>query len=147
MTSTNSFEAIGPKRGSDQVADHVRLHADHLLWFSENSLWRDDISSWQREVDEAVRQLGTLRDAFDKHHEKLRKHAASIRLHEQRQAEHECALAKYERGGSGQELVQMARAHQDESTKQAELRDLHENLKRRHHEMIAQLHAFLRSIA
>jgi hypothetical protein len=117
-----------------------------LQWFSENSFWRDDIASWQRETNDAIRQLGMLHDVLDTHNKKLRQHAASIRLHEQRQAEHESALARFESGGSGQELIGMARAHQEEWNKQAELRELHETLKRRQHEMMARFHTFVRSI-
>ena len=146
MSSLHTLNESASAGRSDTVADHIRLHADHLLWFSENSLWRDDLSSWQREVQDAIRQLGTLSGTLEKHGEKLRQHAAAIRLHEQRQAEHECALARFEQGETGQELIGMARAHHDESTKQAELRNLHETLKRRQHEMIARIHTFVQSI-
>ena len=134
------------KPSGKSVSDHTRMHAEHLQWFSENSLWRDDLASWQKESDDAIRQITALRDSLEKHQEKLRQHAASIRLHEQCQAEHECALARFEKGGSGQEVIAMARVHQDQSAKQAEVRNFHETLKRRHHEMIARIHTMVRSI-
>ena len=45
------------------------------------------------------------------HAELLRKHAAAIRLYEQDFTAHEHALAEYERGESGEELVQLAEIH------------------------------------
>ena len=75
---------------------------------SGNDLWLDDLANWEANVGQAIKDLPRLEKALREQADVLRKHAARIRLYEQDVSMHEHALADYERGESGEELIQMA---------------------------------------
>jgi hypothetical protein len=86
------------------------------------------------------RRLGlrTIPD-YARHARALQTHGASVTLYEQLWDEHEHALAEYEKGGDGATLPALAQQHQVEETKHDALREAHEQLKRRHHALVAAL--------
>jgi hypothetical protein len=126
--------------------DHRRMHADDLRFFSENAFWRDQVAEWQHETQDAAQRMSFIRETLEKHQEKLRQHAAAIRLYEQTQAEHETSLARFERGGMGEELVSMAMSHQDECRAHENQREYHEWLKRRHHELLTKFKVLVQAL-
>lgn len=118
------------------IASHLEMHREHLKWRAEDDLWRDELAAWEAEVSQTVRDLPKLEAALREHTESLRKHAASIRLYEQEFALHEHALAQYERGESGEDLVQLAKIFSRGAEKHAGERHQHENVKRLHHDLM-----------
>jgi hypothetical protein len=119
------------------TASHVKMHQEHGNWRSEDNFWRDEVALWEREIQEAAAQLPKLDTVLNNRLESLRTHAAAIRLYEQDAADHEHALTTFERGGTGEELIRFAGAHQAAAVKHAEERTRHEVIKRQHHELMA----------
>jgi hypothetical protein len=124
----------------------MTMHNEHRFWESEISLWRDDLRAWQEELAKAQGELKQLEKALEDHAHALRTHASALRLDEQTFDGHEHALAAYERGGEGAELLQMTRQHVEEGGRHAEHRAAHERLKRLHHGVMAHWNLLLKSL-
>jgi len=135
-TKANSRKAPGPEKTS-----HLVLHREHKRWLSENAMWRQDIAVWQRELKQARAQLSQVEKALRAQEKALQSHAAAIRCYEQDMAEHEHALADFERGQSGDALLAMAVSHEKEAKKHYEQRQAHERIKAYQHKLVGQCHA------
>jgi hypothetical protein len=122
------------------------MHDEHRYWESEISLWRDDLRSWQHELAKAEGEFKQLEKALTDHEHVLRTHASALRLEEQVSAQHEHSIAEFEKGGEGQELLEMARKHSGEADLHQTHRTAHERLKRRHHNIIAHWNALLKAL-
>jgi hypothetical protein len=122
------------------------MHRDHCQLRSEDDLWWLEIAAWQQELQSALKDLSKLEAALKDHEKSLEIHAAAIRSYEQDVGEHEHALAAFEQGGSGGELVDLAKAHGDEISQHQRRRQAHERIKRHHHSMMAQWNLLLRAI-
>ena len=129
-----------------KVVNHAQMHEQHCEMRSEDDLWRLEIASWQRELENAMTGLKTPEAALKAHEKSLEIHAATIRAYEGDAAEHEHALAAFERGGSGGELVDMARGHSEELACHESRRQVHERIKRHHHTTMAQWNLLLKAI-
>jgi hypothetical protein len=129
------------------TTSHATMHHDHRLWESEIGLWRDNLRAWQHEAAEAVSGVKKLEESLKKHEEALRTHAAAIRLAEQEFDVHEHALAEYEKGGAGEELIPMAKKHLDEAAHQESQRAAHEMLKQRHYAVMSHWQTLLNTLA
>lgn len=127
-------------------SSHAQMHVDHTHWLRENKFWRDELRAWQTELASARVELTTLEKSLAEHEKTLETHAAAVRLYEQAVAEHEQALAGYEQGEAGEKLVVLAREHQVEDDKQAELRQAHERLKKRQHTLMAHWSALFKAM-
>ncbi len=125
---------------------HETMHGEHRFWESEISFWRDDLRAWQHELTKAQGQIKQLEQALENHAQALRQHGAAIRLQEQTFGEHEHALAEYEKGNEGDELFELARQHRTEANQHARHRAAHEQLKRRHHAVIAHFSVLLKAL-
>jgi hypothetical protein len=113
---------------------------------SEDDLWRLEIAAWQQELETAVKELGTLKAALKDHENALQTHAAAIRAYEGDAGEHEHALAAFEQGGSGGELIDMAKTHGEEVSQHTLRRQAHERIKRHHHSMMAQWNLLVKAM-
>jgi hypothetical protein len=127
-------------------ATHIRMHGEHQCWEKDISLWRDDLRVWQQELSRAQGELKQLERALEEHANVLRKHASSLRLEEESIGPHEHEIAEYEKGGEGDALFEMARKHSEEGVDHARHREVHEQLKRRHHTVIAHLNLLLKAL-
>jgi hypothetical protein len=125
---------------------HLRMHGEHRLWESDIGLWRDELCAWQHELAKAQGEIKQLEKALADHAHVLRTHASALRLQEQKVDEHEHAIVEYEKGGEGDELFQMARDHSHEAVHHAKQCDDHQQLKRRHHEVIAHWNLLLKAL-
>ena len=125
---------------------HEIMHGEHRFWESEINFWRDDLRAWQHELIKAQGQIKQLERALEEHAQALREHGAAIRLQEQTFCEHEHALAEYEKGSQGDELFELARQHRTEANQHAHHRAAHEQLKRRHHAVIARWTVLLKAL-
>ena len=114
------------------TASHLEMHREHATWRKDDDLWRDELAIWESEISEAIKALPRLELALRAHLEKLQKYGASIRLHEQDFADHEHALAKYQRGETPEEFVQ-AQEHGRESERHEMQRIAQEKIKRQQH--------------
>jgi hypothetical protein len=113
------------------------MHCEHREWLSDNSMWRDDLAIWQQEIDHALGDLRTLEDALREHRKVLQCHLDAIAAEELAANQHEHALAEFERGGPGDDLLQMAKPHQENADKHAQQWQAHERLKKGHHTVMA----------
>jgi len=125
---------------------HLTMHSEHKYWESETSLWRDDLRVWQQELAKAQGEIKQLEKALEDHAQALRLHASALRLDEETFEGHERALVEYEKGGEGEELLPMARQHSAEAVRHTGYRAAHEQLKRRHHTVIAHWNLLLKSV-
>jgi chromosome segregation ATPase len=125
---------------------HERMHGEHRFWESEINLWREDLRAWQHELAHAQGEITQLETALEQHARTLKQHASALRLEEQKEDSHEHAIVKYEQGGEGDELFEMAREHSEEALRHAGHRTAHEQLKRRHHTVIAHWNVLLKAL-
>jgi hypothetical protein len=116
---------------------HVEMHGEHQQWLSDNSMWRDDLTLWQKEIDQALDGLSKLEEALREHGKGLQSHLEMIGAEEQELKAHEHALAEFERGGPGDQLLEMVKSHQEHAGKHGQQRQVHEELKKRHHTVMA----------
>jgi Skp family chaperone for outer membrane proteins len=120
------------------------MHSEHRYWESEIGLWRDDLRAWQHELAKAESEIKQLEKALTDHGHVLRTHASALRLEEQTSQQHEHAIAEFEKGSEGEELLEMARKHSHEAELHQVHRAAHEELKRRHHQIIAHWNTLLK---
>ncbi len=119
------------------VADHQAMHAAHACWQNDNALWHEELKLWQDELAETRRELADVSAAIERHAKKLVEHGAALTLYGQEAPVHDHALAEFERGSSGQALPELAGKHQEAEQQHAAIRSVHEQLKRRHHRLVA----------
>ena len=122
------------------------MHSEHRYWENEIGLWRDDLRAWQHELAKAVSEFEQLEKALGDHGHMLRTHASALRLEEQTSQQHEHAIAEFEKGGEGEELFEMARRHSTEADLHQVHRAAHEELKRRHHNIISHWNTLLKAL-
>lgn len=122
------------------------MHSEHRYWENETSLWREDLHAWQQELAKAVGEVKHLEKALADHGHVLRLHGSALRLDEQEFENHEHAMVEFEKGGEGDELLEMARRHGGQATQHGKHRAKHEQLKRRHHNIIAHWNLLLKAL-
>ena len=122
------------------------MHGEHRYWESEVSLWRDDLCAWQKELAKVQSEIKLLEEALADHGRTLRLHGSSLRLDEQEFENHEHEIVEYEKGGEGEELLEMARRHTAQAEQHDHHRTAHEQLKRRHHTIIAHWNLLLKAL-
>jgi hypothetical protein len=115
---------------------HLKMHQEHDAWRNEDNLWREELAIWQGEIDQALKDLPCVEKTLRAHSEILQQYAASIRLHEQDFANHEHALAQYERGDTPEGLVAQAQEHGRESERHVMQRRAHEKIKKQQHNLL-----------
>ena len=125
---------------------HAQLHQDHTRWEQEAALWRDDVAVWQRELERAHSDMHRLTETFRAQTAALNAHLTMLEHQVAGFRTHEHALVGYEKGGAGEELPAMAGEHDHEATQQAAVRQVHERIKRQHHEMLAHWNLLLKAI-
>ena len=125
---------------------HIGMHREHVTWHKEDDFWRDDLAIWQSEIEHVIEDMPRMEMALREHAELLRKHAASIRLNEQRYATHEHTLVNYEQGEAPQELIELARSHEEEAEQHVTLRWAHDDFKKRQHTLMANWRLLLRAL-
>jgi hypothetical protein len=125
---------------------HEMMHAEHRYWENEIKLWREDLRAWQHELAKTQGGLKQLEEALAKHARTLQQHSSALRLEEQKADAHEHEIVKYEQGGEGEELFDMAREHSREAQRHADHRAAHEQLKRLHHTVIAHWNVLLKAL-
>ena len=123
---------------------HETMHKEHRDWESEISMWRDDIAVWQKELAETEKDLAALKAAFEARAETYCQHAAAIRMLEQDSDSHEHALAVFEMGRDGRDLLKFAKQHDTEHGVECEHRRLHEKIKQDHHALLAKWKTFVK---
>jgi hypothetical protein len=122
------------------------MHGEHRHWESEINLWRDDLRAWQQELAKAEGEIKQLEKALADHGQALRLHGSALRLDEQEFEDHEHAIVEYEKGGEGEELLEMARRHSAQAVHHDRHRAAHEQLKRRHHNVITHWNVLLKAL-
>jgi hypothetical protein len=120
------------------TADHMEMHFEHKQLLNELALWQEQLGLWRQEFREALAEIDRLKISLKSHDEALQKHADDLDRECTRLQDHEHALADYERGGSGQELIALAKNHTKELSSQLNRRAVHERIKRHHHSVMAQ---------
>lgn len=116
------------------------MHAEHRQWQSEHSMWSDDVGHWREQYQSAIAQLKELETLVRQHGEGLDGHQQTIERIQRSSVQHEKSMAGYLREGEdaeGQEA--MCKNHQQKAEHHAEQRTLHEQLKKRHHTLMAHL--------
>ena len=125
---------------------HEMMHAEHRYWENEINLWREDLRAWQHELAKTQGEMKQFEEALTGHGRTLQQHGAALRLEELKADAHEHEIVKYEQGGEGEELFDMAREHSHEALRHAEHRAAHEQLKRLHHTVIAHWNVLLKAL-
>jgi hypothetical protein len=98
---------------------------------------RNDLDIWAGEIDRALAGLKGLERAMRDHLQELQSRRESISAEQQTLRAHERALAEFEAGGSGADLVRLARPHREIAEQHARQQRAHESLKKRHHTAMA----------
>lgn len=116
------------------------MHAEHRQWQSEHSMWKDDIANWREQYEPALAQLKELEDLVRRHGESLDAHLQTTERIQHSVEQHEKSMAGYLRAGEdaeGQEA--MSKNHRQKAERHAQERVVHEQLKKRHHTLMAHL--------
>lgn len=117
--------------------DQVRMHTTHQIWMNGTEFWHDEVKVWQDELKKAINGLVKIEEVLRGHEKALQTHAGSLRLYQQEFVALERALAGYERGADTA-MSSLAEAHEKEEGDYQRLQRIHEELKRRHHSLLAQ---------
>lgn len=125
---------------------HAEMHHEHLQWQSEANLWRDDLRVWEKETHDILEKQAGIKEAFEKHLAALQTHAAAIRLYEQQVKEHEHALAEFEQGGPGEQLIQLAKKHQQSAERHAKQHNSHQVIKKLHRTAVSRWSSLAKSL-
>lgn len=126
---------------------HIQMHGDHQHWLSESDFWREDTAQWRTEIEQSLRDVERLNEALRAHAAALHAHLEMICSHAQKIRAHEHALAGFEQGDGGDELIGFAKDHEKERAEQVATRQVHERLKKFHHGLIAQLNLLIKSVS
>lgn len=127
-------------------ATHLQMHGDHKHWLSESALWQDEITVWHDEVQRALGEVNHLAKALRDHAAALNDHGKGIAGHDDTVRSHEGALAGWEKGAPGGELVSLATAHDKEAEQRAALRQVHQRVRKFHHTLLAQWNLLLAAV-
>lgn len=119
------------------VLSHRGMHTDHQQWSSKETLWEDEARIWLEEMVTALADVKKLEAILNDHRKSLEAHVEKVRGVRQCRAPHEHALAEYEQGGQGENLIAMASKHEQEAEKHYQVYQEHERVKRHHHTAIA----------
>jgi hypothetical protein len=118
------------------TTSHLEMHREHLRWRAQNDMWRDDLANWEREAQAALKALPKVEEILRKHLDGLRRHAAAIRINEQEFSAQEHALSEYERGDTGQELIELAKRFDRSNETITHQKEKHEKIKHRHYRLM-----------
>lgn len=115
------------------AAVHAEMHQSHQQSLSETALWRDQIDEWQSELKRMLAELPQIEATLRAHAKALDDHAGQIVADEKEVCAHEASLADYERGGTGEQLIGMARSHDAAGCRHFRQREAHERVRRHHY--------------
>lgn len=116
---------------------HIEMHRDHVHWLDAIALWREEIGLWNEEYDRALADLASLETALRKHAKAIADHLEELNAQEGRVRAHEHALAEFESGGRGEDLITLAKTHKEEEASHARKRAAHERIKKHYHTIMA----------
>jgi chromosome segregation ATPase len=133
--STPKLGSVGPEQ----------MHVVNEGWRNEYALWHEELKVWQEELKQARENLAKVLESLETHAKKLEKHGASLTIYGQEALEHEHARAEYQRGGSGVKLAALAASHQTDVEHHSHLREIHEQVKRLHHAVVARCSLLLKT--
>lgn len=116
---------------------HTEMSGEHKQWQSDNCMWRDDLARWQKQAEQAIAALKSLEESLQKHRKALQLHQLAIATEEQELKVHEHAMAEFERGGAGENLLEMVGPHKEGASKHNARKEAHARLKKHHHAVMA----------
>ena len=120
--------------------DPMTMLGEHLQWHSLHSIWGEDSRRWLREGEDMKLELERALADLEKHRRELTEHVDSIKLHEDRLLEHDHLLHE------GARPVDLGQPHQALRVQHAQQYNLHEQLKRRHHAVLAHVATLARAL-
>jgi len=125
---------------------HTEMHREHVEWQSEANAWRDDLRAWEEETHHILKKQPDIKEAFEKHLAALQTHESLIRLYEQQANEHERVMADFERGASGETLIELAQKHKRVAERHAHQRNSHEVIKKLHRTAVSRWRSLAKSL-
>lgn len=129
------------------VLSHLEMHTDHKQWTSKETLWEDEARIWLDEIDTALAEAKKLESTLCEHRKALEAHVETLHSMRQNRTPHERALAEFEEGGQGENLIAMASAHEHEAERHYQLYQVHERVKRHHHTAVAYWRLLFKSLS
>jgi hypothetical protein len=142
----NEHNAIGGNAMSSGLS-HAEMHSDHQQWTSKETLWEDEARIWLKEIDTALADAKRLETILSNHRKAMEAHFENVRGLRQTRGGHERALADYEKGGRGEDLIAMAPKHEQEAEKHYQLYQAHERVKRHHYTALAYWQLLLKALS
>lgn len=127
-------------------ASHILGHRDYRDWRSEDAILLNDIAVWQQELKSAAGEIDKIEMALREHEKALETHAAALRTCQQDIVAHEHALAEFERGGAGKEILELTQTHHGEHQKHIQQLAVHEGLKKHHYTIMPLLKLLVKAI-
>ncbi len=126
---------------------HQDMHREHQQWVSEAALWQEEVELWHKQGDKALADLTRLETVLRQHARVLAEHAAAVKNQVERVRQHEHALADFEEGGRGDELLLLAKKHRAEAATHAQQRDAHRQIKQHHHAAMSAWNQVVKELA
>jgi hypothetical protein len=127
-------------------ASHILVHRNHRDWRSEDATLLNEVAAWQQELAAARSEVSKIEVALREHENALETHAAALRGCQQNILAHEHALAEFERGKTGKEILELPETHHGEHQERIQQLAVHERLKKHHYTIISLLELVTRAI-
>ena len=140
---------IAKRAHAELAAPDLRttMHGQHRQFLAEHALWHDEIKLWQDELKRLLDEMSSVKQRLRGHQDAIRQHAAAARLYEQSLQRQAQDLANYERGRPTVAASELSTRHRGVEANHRRQRDVHEQLKRSHHTLIAHWNLLVKALA
>jgi hypothetical protein len=117
---------------SEVPMDRMTMLGEHLQWHTTHKIWEGDTQSWLKESEDLKRRLEQALMDLEKHRQSLGLHVKTVEAHEARLLDHDRELRK-----DTDPPPDMKKPHQALRVLHARQYNLHEQIKKRHHTILA----------
>jgi hypothetical protein len=129
------------------VGTHLDMHCEHQRWLSDVLFWAEEADLWRKRNRKAADDLGRLAGRLKQYADEIGGHLAELIAHARHVEAHEHALAAFEGGHGGEDLLPLAKEHREEATRHERQRHAHAEIKARHHLLMAEWSRLLEEVA
>jgi hypothetical protein len=120
------------------------MQNDHKHWADGCTTWLEDVKQWQEDHQNALEELERIGRAIEDRGKTLKEYVATIKSHEKAIDGHELAIAAHDPRYALEHEGELVSVHDKEATDHIDHKDTHEQMKKNHCAVLAQLALVLR---
>lgn len=124
----------------------AEMHVSHREWRSEHAAWFDDLHTWRIQHAHAMAALSRLSADLQQHGATLLEHDRAVRSQARGVKAHERELVTLQSAGLGEQADPQLGEHTERGEQQATVRAEHEELKKHHRQVLADLVKLVRDL-